>query len=136
MFLIASATSGGSQLRGRLLGTRDLSLVLLAVLSSISIQGSVQSSSMGDASTSSSTLSVATSSKGPRLRTKDDWRDFDMWFTGQQILLEIDDKFDAELEELERLEPGSVTYLVKFVFQIIRIICPLISLVFKYYRIF
>ena len=53
---------------------------------------------MGDAggsSTSTSTLSVSTSSKGPRLKTKEDWCDFDMWFTGQQILLEFDDKFDG-----------------------------------------
>ena len=66
---------------------------------------------MGDASgssTSTSTLSVATSSKGPRLKTKDDWRDFDMWFTGQLILLEFDDKFDGKDDTVNKKTYGLI----------------------------
>ena len=49
----------------------------------------------GGESSSSTTTKVATSSKAPRLTTKDQWNDFAMWFNGQLFLLDYDDKFDG-----------------------------------------
>ena len=64
--------------------------------------------SSSGASTSTTSLSLSTSSKGPRLKVKDDWQDFDMWFQGQLILLEFDDKFDGKNDAVNKKTYGLI----------------------------